>query len=526
MGTVESKTSQSSTKLADLRKFLLGPKIFDICENDPLGIKEEDLKTRLDYLKSKGFVADCTLVELVKVCQLKRYYPKCTSKEQEQIAQISTTNGLHIGTKIFKKLSGPVSMYVLSPKRIILDTERLKLPIIVLFGDKHSDMTKEKVCKNCGLPSCAYIHETSFIEELDKISSPQFPVEFSIESFNTELFNVEIDIVDQDHPSLRYNTGLIDAMQWKYYPCFLHANPEMHSKCKIGKNIRWQYADIRNFRLLFLNKDFKYWYEACLYTILTIVGDPRTTLQTLQKIGQEIKKRCKSSEIIMKQFLDHCKRMIFDFIFEFPTFCENLVSFEDDFAYISMLRKQIKKNGKIRQHSFVIENLSKWVYQYGKYQEQKLVKDFYFLYDLYPDWNQKVKTKLDECFNIIQFFAYGYPFNEKMEEKFRVMKDIDYELFYIEGFLISKLTIFLDLYYILRLFKVQDDIVPPMLSFSIFGASHSEYLVYFLTNIIGTYDIIFEKRDSDNNDNKCVNIDKPVDLNYYINEWKVRNLLN
>ena len=549
----------ADSKLTALRKLLLGDQIFEVCKNDPLGIKEEDLKARLDHLKTQGFDGDCSLVELVKVCQLKLYRPKCkpegyqdNERKLSKLLKIkktdcvgpkyewivgkgcyererhlieddhpSTVDGLHIGTKTFKRISGPVSMYVLLPS--LAGALNLKLPIIVFFGDVHKDMTFENVCQNCEMPSCTYLHETTFIKELDGISTPQFPVEFSIEAFFTDVFNKKIDAVEQDHPMLRVLRGLLPATLWNYYSCFLHAKPDKrNTECAIGKNMRWQFADIRNFRLIFQTTDFKYWYEACLYTIFSAVAEPNTTLKTLQTIAQQIKKRCNESGIVLKPFMDHCKQMIADLIFEYPTFCENLVS-SSDFYDISMLRKQIKKNGqnrKIRQHPYIIENLPKWVYEYGKYQEQVQLKSLHDLYDVYPDWNVKVKDKIDECFNIIKLLAYGYQINEKLEEKFRVMRQVEYNLFFIDAFLTTRLSILLDLYYVLRLFKIQDDIVHPVMSFNIFGNAHTENLVHFLTSITKLYDIQFEKRVQQN---KCINIDKPVDLNYYINEWKGKN---
>jgi hypothetical protein len=69
------------------------------------------------------------------------------------------------------------------------------------------------------------------------------------------------------------------------------------------------------------------------------------------------------------------------------------------------------------------------------------------------------------------------------------------------------------------LFKVQGDIVPPMMSFAMFGAAHVENLVYFLTEIVKVYNIVFEQ--SKEEKTKCIKFNESVDLNFYAKEWRM-----
>ena len=82
-------------------------------------------------------------------------------------------NGLILKDKIINRISGPVSMYYLTPSLRELHNykeENIDLPLIILFGDHH--YSRENMCPNCDCDekSCCYeIYHTDFLKELDKL---------------------------------------------------------------------------------------------------------------------------------------------------------------------------------------------------------------------------------------------------------------------------------------------------------------------------------------------------------------------
>ena len=95
------------------------------------------------------------------------------------------TNGLIVNGQKIDKISGPISFYLLTPKNSE-DNEHLNLkknkiypPVIILFGDKHFDMSN--LCSNCEKKhNCYNIWSQNLLDLFDNIGS-KIKVDFNIE---------------------------------------------------------------------------------------------------------------------------------------------------------------------------------------------------------------------------------------------------------------------------------------------------------------------------------------------------------
>ena len=161
--------------------------------------------------------------------------------------------GLKINGEIIKKISGPVSFTILKPdivsykylyneEKEIYDEEtgretklkrETKLPLIILFGDHHFSLDDRcDPCKNAD--NCFNIYDEQFLSKLNEISNENHPVEFYAETFNINKSNKNFIYEMRDFMSM-FTDEIKD--------CF--DKTDKKEKCKY-KNIKWQYADLRN----------------------------------------------------------------------------------------------------------------------------------------------------------------------------------------------------------------------------------------------------------------------------------------
>ena len=80
------------------------------------------------------------------------------------------------------------------------------------------------------------------------------------------------------------------------------------------------------------------------------------------------------------------------------------------------------------------------------------------------------------------------------------------------------------MYFLSRTFKQPKNSKKPLISFGYFGDYHTESIVYFLTNIMRNYELVYS-HDNDNSatpkgSNRCLKIEQNINLNNIINEYK------
>jgi hypothetical protein len=118
--------------------------------------------------------------------------------------------------------------------------------------------------------------------------------------------------------------------------------------------------------------------------------------------------------------------------------------------------------------------------------------------------SSNLKSKLDMQQINKKFFALNF----KQDRTFQ-----NYENMFV-----SYLCVMLDLYYLTRLLKTHSDIIPPVLSVSMFGYYHSKSIEYFLTKIVKAYDIKYNVVNIKEG-KKCLQFNQPIDLNYMVAKW-------
>ena len=77
----------------------------------------------------------------------------------------------------------------------------------------------------------------------------------------------------------------------------------------------------------------------------------------------------------------------------------------------------------------------------------------------------------------------------------------------------------LDLYFLTRSFKKPQGSEQPLVSFGYFGAMHSRNITHFLLKIMGDYEQVYLQDEIDKK-NRCIKIDKHVDLQGIIESYK------
>lgn len=132
------------------------------------------------------------------------------------------------GFPIIKRISGPVSMYLMTH-------ESPDFPTVLLFGDTHR--SKSNPCSPCQCetgstaPCCSELHNMkNFLKPLDTLAATHGPVDFYLETFPAGTFSFSVP-------------GYLIDLERTVAPCMVLRSGS--SQCKL-QNIRWQGGDIRN----------------------------------------------------------------------------------------------------------------------------------------------------------------------------------------------------------------------------------------------------------------------------------------
>jgi hypothetical protein len=159
---------------------------------------------------------------------------------------------LLIGDKKVTRISGPVSMHILCPKR---DSEYIKLfpkaPILILFGDYH--FSDEAYCKINEADKDTLIHYHIYNTEFLKLFSEKVGEDNIIDLY-LEGGSKTHDFSKENEPMTRDTSGGKGPMHelWLLFrKCYrntrMKREPVEESGCDVIKNIRWQSSDIRGY---------------------------------------------------------------------------------------------------------------------------------------------------------------------------------------------------------------------------------------------------------------------------------------
>jgi hypothetical protein len=361
-------------------------------------------------------------------------------------------NGLMINNKLVSSISGPISMCYLKPKMV--KQTGIDFPLIILFGDQHFGV--DKMCRNCTCVNnnCCYkIHDENFLQNIDKLSSDKYPVDFYIEHFNKYTGGFENGIMEK----------LLSGNMSICYERLLRNSP-IYKKCPT-KSIRWHYGDARSHKLK----------TEGIIDSIHFLNNP---YHKNNELRQQVKSQLTSSGWL--HLIKNAVKILL-FIkppingrhnFNFKPFAFKLFKILYDQKKKSLIYKQF-----IKQTYPPFKNWNYWVNMYL----QALISNRNF--DLLPLYT------VDEIDNIENNF------NPKIADLF-----------------LEICVSFLDIYTIMRMMKQPSGInsAQPSLSFGYFGEFHSQNIIKLLVNN-ELYDIVYNKEES-KHVNRCIKIDQYINL--------------
>ena len=411
---------------------------------------------------------------------------------------------MFIKDKKISSISGPVSFGLLKPKKFIfeeLKKEGVHLPIFMLFGDIH--FSYEHQCEKCSCnlqdrSCCMPVYSNEFLRLIDSMATKEHPIDFGIEGFSldtkTKYFKKDADFEAQF--SFEKDTkgkGIIPKLRENLATCYQKdlRGSEVYEKYCPTKNIRWHYMDAR-----FADEN-KYNLELLLSELKDL---DKKIFKTDYKDKKELKKDI--DEVKAKFDSDEMWKLILDLkiqLIENPEKgMERYFNIGEAFKY-SLVLKQFNKLSK----SF--KDLPFWKKSLSDYLEYVTKKEKDEAYSSFKSLDNPQKA-IDEARIKYYYLLLTYD----IEGLFELVSDPDKygnstRSLAREGnyFNSSENTIFLDLYYILRTFKIPKGDKNPFLSILYAGDFHIRNIKYFLTNIIKYYEVVEEvnrKGDLDNED--------------------------
>lgn len=400
------------------------------------------------------------------------------------------TSGLHIGDRVIRRISGPVSMYYLKPsveRFIEAQQQGLNLPLLLLFGDMHR--SSEMACESCTCDKphdcCLKLSDLSFLKDLDRIAEA-YPIDFSTES--APYFYVPI------MKNRLHNKGFLfqDLIAETATNC--HVRTPASTRCPT-RFIRWQHVDSRFMRHTiegYLYMPLSDWFNKILDTKKDqsnlhshTLGDLTTFLSSDQSSAKKNISYTNVDVVLrnaglrfMREFMtivfedqpntekDKITRMI-------DLYLDEIVQYRG--SRKSVLFKQIDKLPikPMKEVTFWKDLYKKLALSDGMLIEE-LERVYVALYDKYDNAGSVpfVKWVMDSL-----SYEKSRPLNHK-NNPFVLYRPMFLDIIHtLNNFCILFFSITLDLYYIARLFKIPDNNIPPVLNVGFFGNIHTKHIV-------------------------------------------------
>lgn len=371
---------------------------------------------------------------------------------------------MQIGDEIIENLSGPVNFTLLKPKNI-------NYPIIILFGDVHDGSNEGQcTCKN----RCYKIYSVDFLKILDSLSKDNHPVDLYFESFFTRKDFNRINKGNYDDVfKTDIRTNIMSQFVSNTKVCFYKELKKSLSKYKCpAENIRWHHSDPRQIKY---TGDYKYYYEGQIFGLYLIFSDYGEN-KNIKKFTYSIKHNLFLDDEKFKNNLIMLYKCIFnDKKYNTNTFFKQYFNLNNEyFVKHSLILKQIRKS------IFTFDIWEKWFSEY-------------YIYVLNKNYIKNISANINEIL-------------DSLDNKVKLEKLLNNQsnTFDIENILLYVTSIFLDMYYITRSFKMIDN--PAYLSFGYFGLHHTDNLTYLLTNIMKMYTLKYET--PEHNLSRCLKLPK------------------
>jgi len=142
-------------------------------------------------------------------------------------------------------ISGPVSMYILTPKSTVNKSIYPELPVYILFGDQHKSI--KNMCDYTARGGYKKIYDIDFLSLLSGLAQPNEKIDFYFEGgdFHNRIYERSL-----------YASYPLNKIQEIAVECYKNKKPNKHKlspyyqktiDCKRIPNIRWQSGDLRHF---------------------------------------------------------------------------------------------------------------------------------------------------------------------------------------------------------------------------------------------------------------------------------------
>jgi hypothetical protein len=266
-------------------------------------------------------------------------------------------------------------------------------------------------------------------------------------------------------------------------------------------NIKWHYVDAR-------------FSEGSKYNLENIIADmfeeeglnkifetENISVEEIEKIVNKSKKNM-GGERLFKEIVNFLYLFIedidkgIDYFFEIATPSNSLIM-----KQLNKLSPTLKDMNKWKEY---IKSYNKKIYNDDLIKINKNASDHQWVQELRANF---YKLLLEDDYNGIYSFIQD-EFNHlllKMEIRNKAHLD----------------TTFLDLYYVLRTFKIPKGDVNSFLSLSYFGDFHTSYIIHLLTNIIGYYEVIDIVKNDKGDNYRCSIINSELNINDIALEYGV-----
>jgi len=396
---------------------------------------------------------------------------------------------LFINGNPVNKISGPISMFILTPKRNHIFPN---LPVYMLFGDYHE--SDKNMCVD-NPPGTLDVYGTDFLGLLNTLVKPNDElIDFYIEG--GDLHNKQRLMPNIEKYPMR--------MIWDLYSqCYSNIRAEKklaqynhQTDCNKISNVRFQSGDSRFFK--YHKKYAKLLIECNMQTFLSLFKS-KEDLNTDKFVSnlKRFKKSFKGGNCIEKLL-------------------NTTISFEDVnneiFSEEGLIYKQLKKFSPEQRDKMI-----DYIKTYCSYAE----KIYYKVINKY-----KIINIYTELMNIISKLRFNMDAKNVDMKSLEYLKDNwDYVEKYSDVLISDKHSIVADIYTLCRSFKYLNSQENPIMNLVYFGNIHTNNVVHFLTKITKLYDKVEIKSvQSYDTINRCIEIKNDIDLDKILNDAKqIRN---
>jgi ankyrin repeat protein len=476
--------------------------------------------------------------------------------EDEDDKDKDELEGLQIGNANLKRISGPMSITILVPKNDqigvdgqihhINDYQHQKisensLPAIILFGDYHR--SSSGMCEDCDDDEdCCSIYSNYFLQLLDSLYvNGKTPIDFYVEvgKPNFKERDVIFDRIKKKYLYTHYNSNSEYPLRRivNFKSCYIRElrNTDLYKKKCPTKKVRWHGIDarysnsyehiIQNFIELFFNYDNPVYNLYISYLIVNsltrqeiifylnqiadFINEPELFIAKMFNL--ETNPVLRYNSLIYKQ-ISKMRPPLNDYGWWYKMFCE---------LYKYIFLQKIIKVVKIKNLNDDIETLNKFLLKkISNTDTNEVIFSRVCNYISYAIKNKIIPIiKEDSSVDIFDRMSALY---------FSIFENIMYPIKnWSNIFYIQLSTIFLDMYFITRVFKFPENGNPSVLTLGYFGDAHCESITHFLTQIIQIYDIIYVDQHNNyfNNDFRCLYL-PDLDFNSTIFNFKLLKSLS